>query len=152
VAQPPAREEKPLPVARAALGFERRFEPEEHARVTGGLVPSKVDDKWSIRFAEGWLLLRRRWTGICIYAVRLEAEGDGSVVREAWVNRDPAEYTVTDDAYDARMLGYLVDHLLLGRDVPFPYPPSIEGTSKSDLFKNVVVGVAPGKGSKGGKG
>jgi hypothetical protein len=134
------REDRPLPPARARLAFERRFGGDEHRRVVRGLVPERVDEKWSIRFEGGWLELRRRWTGICIYAVRLEDAGDGSMVAEAWVNRAPDEYTVTDDAYDARMLAYLVDRLLLGRDAPFPYPPRIEGTSKVELFRSVVVG------------
>jgi hypothetical protein len=143
-AAPPS---KPLPAARAALSYDRRFDSAEHARLTKGLAPSRVEDKWTVTFEGGWLTFRRRWTGICIYALRLEpsGDGDGSTAVEAWVNRSRDEYTVSDVAYDARMLAYLVDHLLLGRDAPFPYPPAIEGTSRTDLFRQVVDGTPPGK-------
>jgi hypothetical protein len=37
------------------------------------------------------------------------------------VNRDPAQYTQTDDALDAQMINTLIDVLLLHREAPFPH-------------------------------
>lgn len=168
--QRPAREDKPPPSQRAPLAFERRFDAAETARLHAGLVPRQMEDKWSMKVQDGWLLLRRSWTGICIYGVRLEPDAPGSSgeasekasdktpdkasdkgsregatrAAEAWVNRSPDEYTVTDDAYDLKMLAYLIDHLLLGKDAEFPYPSSIGGTNRAGLFRNVVDGSQAG--------
>ena len=42
------------------------------------------------------------------------------MIAEASVNRDPNQYTGADTAHDARLLVFLIDRLLLGKDVPFP--------------------------------
>jgi len=134
---------KPLPEQRAPLPYERRFSAAEHARLAQGLVPAQMEDKWFIYLEDGLLRFHRSATGTCIYGVRLETEGDGSVVKEAWVSRAPGEYTRTDDAYDARLLSFLVERLLLGaREVPFPVPDAIVGGDKASLYRHHVVGHA----------
>jgi hypothetical protein len=111
---------RPLPELRARIPYERTFSSEERATLARGLVPLAMEDRWFI-FLDGCdLYLHRSWTGICIYVVRLTERDGGTIVEDAWVNRDPAEYKVTDDAHDVCMLGFLVDRLLLGLDVPFP--------------------------------
>jgi len=131
----------PLPTARTRLQLERSFTSEEHRRLTMGLLPQEMEDKWFIFFEDGWLYLHRSWTGICIYAVHLRVEGDGSTIEEAWVNREPSEYKSTDDAYDTRLLGFLIDRLLLGRNVPFP---ALTDTPKerASLLRHNIVGHA----------
>jgi hypothetical protein len=133
---------RPLPATRAPLRYERSFTPDEHARVVLGLVPRLVDDKWFIYFEQDWLYLHRASTGVCIYGVRLgpAPEKGASVVEEAWVNRTREEYTRTDDEYDARLLSFLVDRLLLGRDVPFPVPDVIAETNRTESYRQHVVG------------
>ena len=127
---------QPLPETRARIAFERAFTGDERAKLARGLVPREMEDKWFI-FLEGDVLyLHRSWTGTCVYVVRLVERDGASVVDEAWVNRNPAEYTSTDDEYDARLLGFLIDRLLLGRSVPFPE------AGASDLVRHVVVGHA----------
>ena len=129
---------RPLPEARAALAYARTFDRPEHARLQRGLVPDQMEDKWFI-FLEGeWLFFHRSWTGSCIYAVKLRAEGERFPVEEAWVNRDPEEYRETDDAYDAKVLGFLVDRLLLGRDVKFPLREHVDPAKASAIIHNVV--------------
>jgi hypothetical protein len=129
----------PFPEARAALPFRRAFDAGEHARLVRGVVPGGMDDKWFILYEAPWLLLHRSWTGICIYAVRLRHEGEGSAVEEAWANRDPKEYRLTDDEHDARVLSFLVDRLLLGRDVPFPVREEFD-PARAELLAEHVVG------------
>lgn len=124
------------------LPYERRFSAAEHARLAQGLVPAQMEDKWFIYLENGLLRLHRSWTGACIYGVRLEMDGEQSVVKEAWVSRATSEYTRTDDAYDARLLSFLVERLLLGREVPFPVPDAIEGGDRASLYRHHVVGHA----------
>ena len=75
-----------------------------------------------------------------MYAVRLGAADGGSEVAEAWANRAPEQYTRTDDDYDARLLRFLVDRLLLGQDAPFPVPEAIAGEDRAALYRHHVVG------------
>ena len=111
---------KPLPEARAPLSYERRFDAKELERLTVGLLPQQMEDRWFIYSEDDWLYFHRSWTGTCIYAVRLGAAGAGKKVVETWVNRDPEQYKKADDLYDTEILGYLVERLLLGRRVSFP--------------------------------
>ena len=41
-------------------------------------------------------------------------------VAEAWVNRDKEQYTCVDDEYDAGLVSWLIDVLLLKRPAPWP--------------------------------
>jgi len=133
---------KPPPATRVALAYTRSFTAAEHARLLLGLVPAQMEDKWFIYFEDAWLHLHRSWTGACIYGVRLEPEGEGSRVAEAWASRSTEEYTRTDAAYDARLLSFLVDRLLLRLDVAFPVPDAIEGGDRASLYRHHVVGHA----------
>jgi hypothetical protein len=130
---------RPLPTARAALSYSRTFDRVEHDRLERGLVPDQMEDKWFIFLEEPWLFFHRSWTGTCIYALRLRADGDGFAVEEAWVNRAPEEYRETDDAYDTKVLAFLVDRLLLGLDVPFPLREHVD-PAKASMFIHSVVG------------
>jgi hypothetical protein len=120
----------PLAEARARIPYARMYSNDELAKLERGLVPREMEDKWFMFFERGELYVHRSWTGICIYVVRL----DGNTVAEAWANRDPAQHRANDDASDARMLGFLVDRLLLGLAVPFPE------AGASSLFVHHVVG------------
>src|SRR4051794_31402468 len=97
---------KPMSDTRAPLAFARVFSAEEHRRLAQGLVPREREDKWFIFLEDGWLHFHRSWTGLWIYSVQLRPEGDGYAVAEALVNRDPSQYTATDDAYDAQLLAF----------------------------------------------
>ncbi len=129
---------QPLPGARAPLAYRRTFDAHEHARVTKGLVPEEMEDKWFIFYEPPWLFLHRSWTGTCIYAVRLRAEGAGSTVEEAWVNRAPEQYRETDDGHDGALLSFLVERLLLGRVAKFPVRRDIDATKAAALFHQVA--------------
>ncbi|HEY8039800.1 MAG TPA: hypothetical protein VIF15_08415 [Polyangiaceae bacterium] len=136
---------RPMPEARARIPYSRQFDAAEHGRVVQGLVPAQMEDKWFIFFEDGALYFHRSWTGTCIYALHLRAEGGeggGSVVDEAWANRAPEEYTRTDDAYDAQLLGFLVERLLLGQKAAFPTPEAIPRGEKETVFRHHVVGHA----------
>lgn len=132
---------EPMPEARARIPYSRAFDRDEHARVTRGLVPQAMEDKWFVYCDEDWLSFHRSWTGICIYRVKLRAQGEGSAVEEAWVNRAPEQYRETDDAHDVALLSFLVDALLLGKLVPFPVRPTVD-PSKAPLLMHHVVGNA----------
>ena len=144
----------PMPEARVRLQYSRAFDRAEHERLTRGIVPGQMEDKWFVFYEAPWLWFHRSWTGVAIYAVRLRlaeenadenadedpgADADAaSAVEEAWANRDPAQYRETDDAHDAAILSFLVERILLGRDAPFPIRPTVDPTKASLLVHHVV--------------
>jgi hypothetical protein len=129
---------KPMPEKRGRLPYARTFDAKEHARVVRGLVPAEMEDKWFVFYEAPWLWFHRSWTGIAIYGVKLRPEGEGSAVEEAWANRAPEEYRETEDAHDAQILAFLVDRLLLGREVPFPVRADFPADKRELLIHHVV--------------
>lgn len=101
----------PLATARSAIACDRTYSAEEMKTLKQGYVPQDMDDKWFAFFEEPWLFLHRSWTGFGIFQVRFE----GGRVAEAWVSRDPEQYTNTDDTGDSLLLALVLDGFA-GRD------------------------------------
>ncbi|MGH9555482.1 MAG: hypothetical protein ACRD2Y_06630 [Terriglobales bacterium] len=131
----------PMPERQAQLTFLGQYSAEEAERIRLGLVPAQMEDKWFIFLEAAQLYLHRSWSGFCMFRVRLEPAGEGVRVAEAWVNRDPEQYSGTDDVYDVALLAYLIDRLLLGRQPPFPFPEGLQPEAES-LFRHHMVGWA----------
>ena len=109
-----------MPEARVRLELARSFTSDEYARLERGLIPQEMEDKWFIYLEDDWLNFHRSWTGFCIYRVRLRQEQDTYTVTEVWVNRDYEQYQGRNARVDKKTLTFLIERLLLGRDVPFP--------------------------------
>lgn len=111
-AQPDSWTHLPAPAQREPLDFQARYTDDEYARLRQGNIPQDMDDKWFIYLHEGWLRLHRSWTGIWIYGLRLEQDGDAWTITESWVNRDPEQYRITDAERDREILEGLLARLL----------------------------------------
>jgi hypothetical protein len=111
---------QPLPAERARLKLERFFNAAEWEALRQGVIPEEMEDKWFIYESRGWLSFHRSWTGVCIYRVRLRKTPTGCEIAEVRVNRKTDEYSCVDDAYDAGVLSWLIDVLLLKRPAAFP--------------------------------
>jgi hypothetical protein len=111
---------QPLPAERARLTLERSFNASEWEALREGVVPEEMEDKWFIYEEGGWLNFHRSWTGVCVYRVGPRKTPAGGEISEAWVNRDKEQYTCADDAYDAQLLSWLIDVLLLKRPATWP--------------------------------
>lgn len=120
---------RPLPRRRAALAVDRSFSRDEMAAIRQGVVPAQMEDKWFIYWRNDRLHFHRSWTGIGIFVARFasEAEGEGARLVGAHVNRNPEQYSSTDDERDARLLEYVIDVVLLRRPVAFPADPNVGG-------------------------
>lgn len=103
---------KPLPERRTRLAYTRAFSADQHKRMAFGLIPQGTDDRWFIYIESDQLFFHRGWTGYCIFTVQLVPSGMEYAVAEAWVNRDPSEYTQTDSEADIRLLDDLIEMLL----------------------------------------
>ena len=113
---------KPMPAETATLDYSAEFTQADYQRFARGLIPQQMEDKWFILLKGSTLNLHRGWTGFCIFQVELEKKGNAYAVRAARVNRNPEQYGGTDDAYDAKVLHYLISNLLLGKEVELPQP------------------------------
>jgi hypothetical protein len=90
---------------------------EEYEGLQRGIVPRDMDDKWFIVEDAGTLSFYRSWTGICVYQIRLEARADRYEIVDARVNGTVGGIDIW---YEARLLRWLIQTLLLGQDLPFP--------------------------------
>jgi hypothetical protein len=62
------------------------------------------------------------------------------VVVEALVNRDKSQYGGSDDLYDAKLLLYFIDHLLLQQRYPLPLPANLPPGIVMELHHHHVIG------------
>ncbi len=86
------------------------------------------------------LFLHRSWTGNCMYIVHFISEKDSYKVISADINRDPEQYSETDDSRDIEMIFYLIDILLLHKETTFP--GNIPANDKDPLREWSQVGLA----------
>ena len=126
---------KPLPEIYVPLHFDRAFIVDEYEQLSYGFIPDCMDDHWFIYLdpEENVIYFHRSWTGFCIYKVRFERSGTAYRVAEAFVNRDPDQYSGTDDDYDAALICFLIDKLLLGKETPFPLPSNERNSRRTHL-------------------
>jgi len=79
-----------------------------------------MEEKWFIYFEDNALNFHRSWTGLKVYQVDFEITEDKAKTINAFVNNEPEEYIPGSDDHEARMISYLIDRLLLGKEVSFP--------------------------------
>jgi hypothetical protein len=109
-----------MPEECTVIGLDLRFTAGELEQMKRGVIPVEMEDKWFVYWQDDTLHFHRSWTGFCVYVVRFECDESGSRAVEATVNREPEQYRNTDDGYDASMVPYLIDVLLLRRPSKFP--------------------------------
>ncbi|MEH2176554.1 hypothetical protein [Nostoc sp.] len=98
-----------MPSVYKNLTLETVYSQEEFDRIAAGVIPEQMENKWFIFYKAPWLYLHRSWTGFCIFKVRFEVVAENVKIAEVQVNRDPAQYSNTDDKRDASMLAILLD-------------------------------------------
>ena len=132
---------EPMPETHAVIPFDRMYSRKEMEKIQRGLLPLEMEDKWFICFEDDTLRLHRSWTGFCVYQARFVEQPDGWVIDELLVNRDPEQYTATDNAYDAALFEYIVESLLLSNyRFPFPEKSNGEGEVNAALARWSLMG------------
>jgi hypothetical protein len=107
---------QPVQAVRADLGFAQTYDHDDWVRIKRGLIPIAMEGKWFIFFEAPWLYVHRSWTGRCVYGVRFRLAELGFGVAESWVTREGYNCVV---ASDRAILGFLIEHELLGRSAFF---------------------------------
>ena len=100
-----------------------------------------MEDKWFIYYENETLHIHRSWTGILVFQLIFSSQDNTSRVIKTIVNRDITEYNQQDDNYDIKFLNFLIDRLLLNKQVPFPTQDSIE-PGKQDIYRHAMIGNA----------
>jgi hypothetical protein len=131
---------KPLPAQRAQLSLQRAFTEQEYEQICLGFIPEKMEDKWFMFVENDTLYIHRSWTGFCIYQLTLIKDGAHYVVGEVFANRDASQYTSAGDLYDAKMVLYLIDFLLLNESMPLPMPANVPAGITTELYHHHVIG------------
>jgi hypothetical protein len=126
-----------MPANAAWLPFTGSYSLEEYERLSRGLVPRVMEDKWFIFEDGGTLSFHRSWTGVCVYQVRLEPAGERYQVVDARTNRAVGGIDIW---YEARLLRFLIENLLLGHALPFPLPAG--GSDPDGLLQHAISGTA----------
>ena len=65
-----------------------------------GYIPEAMEDHWFMYCDETTIRYYRSWTGFCIYAAKYEDDGEACRITELAVNREPEQYTCTDNEHD----------------------------------------------------
>jgi len=98
-----------MPEATSVLRYSEECSSEDFDRISLGLVPKEMEDKWFIYHDGTTLHFHRSWTGHCIYQVEFEKRAENYAVQRALVNRDQNEYRATDDAHDTKLVSFLIN-------------------------------------------
>jgi len=130
----------PLPAQRERLSFQHDYSEEGYKKISLGLIPEVMEDKWFVFMEDNILYFHRSWTGVCIYEIHFEKLGDKYSIKEAWVNRDDQQYKQTDLDYDRELLKFLIDNLLLEKNTPFPLSNKVAGKIPKGVQQHSMSG------------
>ena len=81
-----------------------RHSPVEFRQIGHGFVPQAMEEKWFIYAQENHVYFHRSWTGYCIYVADFEPVEGGFRLARLAINRDPGQYSETNDQYDCSYL------------------------------------------------
>lgn len=121
------------------LNLKRIFTEEEFEKISLGLIPEAMEDKWFIFLEDNTLYFYRSWTGECIYQITFIKQENSYFPKETLVCRDSEKYQFTSDSYDEKLLLFLIENLLLGKNTPFPILKTLATTLKG-IFQHSVSG------------
>jgi hypothetical protein len=130
----------PLPANRISLGFVATYDDSEAERIRQGFIPQQTEDKWFVYCKEDWLYFHRSWTGACIFGVQLNSQGVRVI--DSWITADPQQPVGKDLDYNRKLLGCLIDTLLLGKTCEFPAPSDLPG-ELAGIYQHHIIGVKP---------
>lgn len=91
---------KPMPEKNVTIPMNVIIPREAMQVVKYGHIPDAMEDHWFMYCDESTIRYYRSWTGSCIYIAKYVEEGDKCTITELQVNRDPAQYSNTDNDDD----------------------------------------------------
>ncbi len=151
-AKPDSRKTEPMPNQCTELDFAETFTPDEfEKKISHGLIPKEMEDKWHIYLDGNTLYLHRSWSGHCIYKIEFTRDSEKYSAVKTIVNRDPEQYRETNDSYDSKMLHFLISNLLLGKKEPFPVPSDMPKEKVKGVYQHHMTGTGYSESKVGNK-
>ena len=77
-------------------------------RISKGLIPEEMEDKWFIYFEEPYLYLHRSWTGQPVFKLKFSESPNGYTVSEALLSADIANGDKLEIEYQGKLAFFLV--------------------------------------------
>lgn len=99
------------------IHIDLKFTDKQFSKLTMGLIPQEMEDKWFIYYEDEWLYFHRSWTGNGMYKAKLNKVTDGYSITEFWAERNEEKYKNEDDNTDIETFSFLIARGLLGIDV-----------------------------------
>jgi len=122
------------------IPYTATWDTKEFAKVSRGLIPQSMDDKWFVYYEAPHLFFHRSWTGKPAFRLTVSSASNGHRVTEALAAIHLTPRSKTDPPYEAKLLDFLVSNLLLGGTVPFPLPPGANEQTHPGVLQHVVSG------------
>ena len=91
---------EPIPEKYTTIPMDESIPSEAFRVVKYGHIPDAMEDHWFMYCDETTIRYYRSWTGFCIYVAKYEDDGETCRITELMVNREPEQYTCTDDKHD----------------------------------------------------
>lgn len=142
-----------------------QFTEEQFSKLSKGIIPRQMEDKWFVYYEDEWLYFHRSWTGFGIYKAKLNKDADRYSITEFWAERNHEKYSNESDEADIENFRFLIGRGLLGIDVTENYSNrninteadvisgwstfgnmlfTNRGVDFSDKIKSVLFGVSVG--------
>jgi len=96
------------------------FNIEESRMIRKPYFAREMESKWNIYFKNNKLFFRRSWTGYYIYICYFKELQDCLILEKIDINRDKDQYIETNNEYDIEFCLYLIDKLLLNKNINSP--------------------------------
>lgn len=101
----------PMPERCKVIPLYFTYSKEQFKRIQQGFVPEVMEQHWFVYVENGHIYFHRSWTGIMICDCLYEEKEDQVLITYMTVNRNPKEYTNTNDEQDIRLVKGWLDYL-----------------------------------------
>jgi hypothetical protein len=106
----------PMPAMQTNITLDLSYSEANMARIRHGFIPTNMDEKWFLYFADDCLHMHRSWTGLCIFQVYFSRAGEEWRATHAVANRDREQYGETSDEVDRDLIADLIHGYLVTDD------------------------------------
>ena len=94
---------EPMPDKHTTIPMEVSIPSAAMRIVKYGHIPDAMEDHWFMYCDETTIRYYRSWTGFCIYVAKYEDDGVNCRITELTVNRNPGQYTCTENEHDVAL-------------------------------------------------
>lgn len=90
----------PMPDENVTIKMNFVIPSDKMERIKRGIIPEQMEDRWFMYCDDNTIRYFRSWTGHCIFLAKYEQTDKDFRVVELTINRDPEQYTSTNEKDD----------------------------------------------------